>query len=605
MRQLTTHHLAPQLYDLLMIPLAWFAAFFVRANLSYMPAAELAMALTVFPYLLLVQYAAMRWFGLHKTVWRYSSINELAKLLQAVLLGVTALAAGLFLTTRLHGVPRSIFPLYSLILTAGLAGGRFVVRWLHQQTPTNTQDARVLVVGAGQAGASLVADLLRDQAYAYTPVGFVDDDQSKQGRDIHGVAVLGGCEVIPQLVTDLDVELILIALPSANAAEIRRVVEFCRQTNCPFRILPSFNDLVDGRVSIDALREVSVQDLLGRDPVQLDWTHLGEAISKQSVMVTGAGGSIGSELCRQIARLRPSQLIAVDHSEFALYQLERRLRAEFPTVTLQVILLNVGCEVGMSRVMQQAKPKRVFHAAAYKHVPMLQYQVCTALRNNVLGTLSVAKAAVQARVETFVLISTDKAVNTTNFMGASKRLAELVCQWVGAQATTRFVTVRFGNVLDSAGSVIPLFKEQIAAGGPITVTHPEITRFFMSIPEASQLILQASVFGEGGEVFVLDMGEPIAITQLAEQMIDLAQQAIEIEYIGLRPGEKLHEELFYQHENLQPTPHPKIMMAKTDQASPDMPSLVQQVQQLVAKHDEAAAVALLSQFVAVEQGEPA
>jgi FlaA1/EpsC-like NDP-sugar epimerase len=368
------------------------------------------------------------------------------------------------------------------------------------------------------------------------------------------------------LVERLDVNLIVLALPSANPSQMRRLVELCEKTGVPFRTLPPIDSLMSGQVTLNQLREVSIDDLLGREPVALDWQAIETELRGKKVLVTGAGGSIGSELCRQIARLRPAHLILLDSGEFNLYSIEMELTKKFPRLPISRCLNDVVDRPAVEKVFAESRPEIVFHAAAYKHVPMLEDQVREAARNNVLGTRTMAEVADRFGCETFVMISTDKAVNPANVMGTSKRAAEIFCQNLNKRSQTRFVTVRFGNVLGSAGSVVPLFKQQIEAGGPVTVTHREITRYFMTIPEACQLILQASVMGDGGEIFVLDMGEPIKIAYLAEQMIRLSGKVpgedIDIAYTGLRPGEKLYEELFHEKEALQSTHHEKILLAR-------------------------------------------
>jgi FlaA1/EpsC-like NDP-sugar epimerase len=412
----------------------------------------------------------------------------------------------------------------------------------------------------------LVRDLLRSHDEIYEPVGFVDDSLLKQGREIHGVRVLGSCDEIIDFAERLDVDLIVLAVPSAKSRQMRRLVGLCEKTGVPFRTLPPMDRLMSGELTLKQLREVSIDDLLGREPVALDWQTIELELRDKKVLVTGAGGSIGSELCRQIAKLQPSQLILLDSSEFNLYSIEMELTKRFPKLNISRTLNDVSDRPAIEGVFRDNLPQVIFHAAAYKHVPMLEDQVRQAVKNNVLGTRTMAELADRFACEAFVMISTDKAVNPANVMGTSKRAAEIFCQNLNKRSQTRFVTVRFGNVLGSAGSVVPLFKKQIESGGPVTVTHREITRYFMTIPEACQLILQASVMGRGGEIFVLDMGEPIKIAYLAEQMIRLSGKVpgedIDIVYTGLRPGEKLYEELFHEKEALQSTVHEKILLAR-------------------------------------------
>ena len=452
-----------------------------------------------------------------------------------------------------------------MLLIIGLGGSRFFVRWLKEGKQWGKEGTRVLVVGAGKSGEGLVRDLLRQTDRLYSPVAFVDDKLKKQRQEIQGIRVVGCCMDIPRIVQEYRVELIMIATPSARASDMRRILDYCEGTGCPVRTLPGLSSLVSGHVSVDALRAVALEDLLGRDPVSLDWEGIRSAIKEKVVLVTGGGGSIGSELCRQIARLEPNRLVVVEHCEFNLFNLEQEFLRTYPNVIFTPHLIDVCDKPAMQHVFEKYSLHLVFHAAAYKHVPLLEHQPREAVRNNVLGTQVLAELALAHQVEKFILVSTDKAVNPTNIMGATKRASEIICQSLNGRARTQFITVRFGNVLGSAGSVVPIFKAQLEKGGPITVTHPDITRFFMTIPEACQLILQALILGKGGEIFVLDMGDPIKIRFLAEQMVRLAGKKlgedIEIVYTGLRPGEKLSEELFHAGEVLGLTAHEKITQA--------------------------------------------
>lgn len=394
----------------------------------------------------------------------------------------------------------------------------------------------------------------------------MDDNLNKVGLEVHGVRVLGTTRQIGDLVRKFSIELIFIAIPSAKSASMRRIVTLCESSQVLFRTLPSISALASGRVEVNALRPVNIEDLLGRDQVNLQWDIIASLISGKRILVTGGGGSIGSELCRQIMALQPAQLAIVENSEFNLYTIEQELQQKFPQIPITSGLVSVTDEIAINRFFHDYKPEIVFHAAAYKHVPMLQNQIRSAVLNNVLGTKIVAKASVATGVDQFILISTDKAVNPTNIMGTTKRVAEIFCQNLNLRVKTQFITVRFGNVLGSAGSVVPLFQKQLQEGGPLTVTHPDMQRYFMTIPEACQLILQAMVNGRGGEIFVLDMGDPVKISYLAEQMIRLAGKEpgkdIQIEYTGLRPGEKMYEELFHETEQLVSTEHEKLFKAR-------------------------------------------
>ncbi len=565
-RKIVDNRLLAIFHDLAMIPVAWLGAYWLRFNLGPIPHDHMSSALYSLIIVIVVQVVVFRYFGLYRGVWRFASIPDLIRIGKAVLVGMAFSAVTIFLITRMEGVPRSVFPLYGLLLTALLGSSRLAVRWSKDRRLYAGSAIRVLIAGAGQAGEMLVRDLLRARDDCYEPVGFVDDSIEKMGREVHGVRVLGSCDEIVDLVERMDIDLIVLALPSASSVQMRRLVNRCEKTGVPFRTLPPMDRLMSGDVTLNQLREVSIDDLLGREPVTLDWQAIKSELRDRKVLVSGSGGSIGSELCRQIARLEPSRIILLDNSEFNLYTIEMEMQKNFPGLKVSRCLNDVVDRPAMEKIFEQFSPEVVFHAAAYKHVPMLEDQIREAARNNVLGTRVMAEMADRYGSDAFVMISTDKAVNPANVMGTSKRAAEIFCQNLNLRSQTRFVTVRFGNVLGSAGSVVPLFKQQIKAGGPVTVTHREITRYFMTIPEACQLILQASVMGAGGEIFVLDMGESVKISFLAEQMIRLSGKVpgedIDIVYTGLRPGEKLYEELFHEKEALQSTPHDKILLAR-------------------------------------------
>ncbi|MFL6622336.1 MAG: polysaccharide biosynthesis protein [Sulfurifustis sp.] len=552
-------------HDLLMIPLAWLGAFWLRFNLEDVPIEFFGAALSTLFVVVAVQGALFSYFGLYRGIWRFASMPDLVRITKAVLVGTAITSVVIFLLTRMEGIPRSVPVIYGLLLSVLVGGPRFVYRWIKDRKLYQGVGKKTLIVGAGRFGEMLVRDLLRDPGREYEPVGFVDDDVKKDGKEIHGVPVLGTTEDIPKLVGRVDV--IVIALPSVRSREMRRIVGICEKTRIPFRTLPPLEDLVSGKATIRALRDVKIDDLLGREPVTLDWSAIRQSSRGRCVLVTGGGGSIGSELCRQIASLQPARLVIVERSEFNLYTIDLELRRSFPQLPLTTTLGDVGDPVLIDEVLREHRPDIVFHAAAYKHVPMLEGQIRAAVRNNVLATRTLARAVNKYKAHSFVLISTDKAVNPGNVMGATKLIAESYCQSLNEHSQTQFVTVRFGNVLGSAGSVIPLFQKQIADGGPVTVTDPNVTRYFMTIPEAAQLILQASSIGHGGEIFVLDMGEPINIKYLAEQLILLSGKKpgedIEVAYTGLRPGEKPHEELFHRAEELIPTSYPKTLLARS------------------------------------------
>ena len=574
-------------HDLLMAALAWWIAKWLRYTLR--PDEVFGFQLLEFPIVLLVQGLIFRWTGLYKSVWRFASLPDLVNIVRAAVIGTLAIGLCLFLYDRLLGVPRSVFVLYPGLLAVSLGGPRLAYRyWKDSRADLfkGSDAKRVLIVGADRAGEVLSRDLRRDNRYAV--VGFVDDTPSLRGASINGRPVLGRLDELPELVRSAAADMLLIAMPGATTAEMRRVVALCDSTDLPYRTVPRIEDIVAGRAQLNQIKEVAIEDLLGRDTVELDWTAIRETLSGRRVLITGGGGSIGSELCRQVARLGAQALTVVEVSEYNLYRITQELRNHFPELILDGILANCCDQVAMRKVFAEAQPQVVFHAAAYKHVPMLQGQLRAAFCNNALGTRTVADAACSVGVACFVLISTDKAVNPTSVMGACKRVAEIYCQNLDAQTDTRFMTVRFGNVLDSAGSVVPLFRRQIRDGGPVTVTHPEISRYFMTIPEACQLILQTASIGKGGEIFALDMGEPVKIRDLAEQMIRLAGKKpgseIPIVYTGLRAGEKLFEELFHPLENYSATAHAKIFLAQHREVSWEL------LQALLHKAAEAADV---------------
>lgn len=555
-------------FDTLSIPLAWYLAYWLRFNMEPMPSKFFTLSsLGSLVFVTIIQMVCYYYFKVYRGLWRYASLNDVARILRAVVSASILVIPILYLTFLIQQIPRSILPLYSILLMTLLCGARLLFRsyWDTRNNQIDVQDIkRVLIVGAGQAGEGLVRDLKRSSSYV--PVGLVDDNQSKRGLEVHGVPVFGTTYDLAFLAVTHHIDLIFIAIPSSRSADMRRIVEQCEHCKIPFRTLPSIQALASGRVEVNALRKVHIEDLLGRDQVTLNWDKIAATIQNKRVLVSGGGGSIGSELCRQIMSLKPSQLIIMDNGEYNLYKIELELQEQFPNISVKVILASVVDRVAVDYVFQKFYPEIVFHAAAYKQVPLLENQVRIAVQNNVIGTQIVAEASVAVGVEKFILISTDKAVNPTNVMGTTKRVAEIYCQNLNARVSTQFITVRFGNVLGSVGSVVPLFQEQLEKGGPLTVTHPEMQRYFMTIPEASQLILQAMVNGEGGEIFVLDMGEPIKIGYLAEQMIRLAGKEpgkdIEIQYTGLRPGEKLFEELFHSSEQLTHTLHKKLFMAQ-------------------------------------------
>ncbi len=554
------------LHDLFWVPIAWIGAYWMRFNLGAVPAEFWSAAWELLPLVMLICALVYSSFGLYRGVWRFASLPDLTRIAQAVTVTSFLVVLILFLLSRNQFLPRSVPPLFLVFQLIGLAGPRLLYRRLKDHQLGLRPGERVLVVGADRAGEMLVRDMLRDRSHQYNPVAFVDDKLRRQGGDIHGVPVRGRSEQIPALVESLGIDVIMLAVPTASDVQMQRLVELCERSGKPFRTVPQLKTVLSGAITLHQLRPVSIDDLLGRNPVQLDWVAIRAGLTDRVILVTGAGGSIGSELCRQIIAARPKRLVLADNGELNLYRLDFELAARADAPDYGLYLVDVTDRRALQDLFARERPQTVFHAAAYKHVPMLEGQVRAAVRNNVLGTDVVADCADRHGCERFVLISTDKAVNPANVMGASKRAAEVLCQARAQRSRTRFITLRFGNVLGSAGSVVPLFRHQIEQGGPVTVTHPEIERFFMTIPEACQLIMQAALIGTGGEIFVLDMGKPVKIRYLAEQMIRLAGrepgQDIRIQYVGLRPGEKLYEELFYEREDLLATDHAKIRAAR-------------------------------------------
>jgi FlaA1/EpsC-like NDP-sugar epimerase len=553
------------LHDIAVAVFAWVTAYFLRFNFD-VPAVQVHSMLQSLIWVVTLQAAVFIGFGLYRGMWRFASVLDLQRIIIAVGSATLLIVAILFMVKVNLIVPRSILILDPLLLISMMGGSRFAYRVLKEHTlygGSLREGIPVIILGAGEAAVALVKDLARSRLWR--AVALLDDDSSMTGREVFGVKVKGVISQVEDISKRLAVGHVIVAMPSEYHQKRRQAIEFANKAGLEVLTVPAIDDLMSGKVSISQVRKVDVEDLLGRDAVKLDNSGLQHLIESRTVLVSGAGGSIGSELCRQIVKYKPSTLVCLDISEFALYNLEQELNQHNGVAKLIYMAGDVKSAQRIKNILNQFKPSLVFHAAAYKHVPLMENRnVCEALSNNVVGTYTIAEACKEAGVEKFVLISTDKAVNPTNVMGASKRLAEMVCQGLQDDAGTRFVIVRFGNVLGSSGSVIPKFREQIAKGGPVTITHPDITRYFMSIPEAAQLVMQAGLMGNGGEIFVLDMGDPVKIADLAADMIKLCGLQLEdnkIEYVGLRPGEKLYEELLADGEHTQVTSHEKLRIA--------------------------------------------
>jgi len=570
--------------DLLLLAASLYGAYLVRFEFS-VPSFYMDLFWRSLPYALVVKAAVFYFFDLYRGMWRYTGVTDLVNVIKATAVSSLAFVFILAFQYRFEGYSRSIFFIDACFTVLLIAGFRLAIRLgyeaadqgglggvLSNLVPAllNRGDKRrLLIVGAGDCGESISREIRNNPHLPYAVVGFLDDDPAKRGRKIHGVPVLGRVADIERIAAGARAEEIVIAIPTATAEQMRRIVDRCKATGLKFRTVPGMGELINGQVTFSAIREVSYRDLLGREVVHLEADRIGAYLAGRSVLVTGAGGSIGSELCRQICRFAPGRLVLFERAESPLYDIDLELRGAFAGIDIVPVLGDIQQRDEVERAFERHRPSVVFHAAAYKHVPMLELQPWKAIANNVLGTRCLAQVAEARGIERFVMVSTDKAVRPTSVMGASKRLAEMIVQGRdrGREEASRFITVRFGNVLNSVGSVVPLFRRQIERGGPVTVTHKEMTRYFMTIPEACQLILQAGALAKGGgEIFLLDMGTPVRIDDMARDLIRHygfePDRDIRIEYTGLRPGEKLFEELVTEGEGILPTSHQKIMVLK-------------------------------------------
>ncbi|TCS83353.1 polysaccharide biosynthesis protein [Tepidibacillus fermentans] len=577
--------------DVALISLSVLWAYLLRFEYSipsfywkFVPYAALSYAiLTVLVY---------HWYHLYKKVWAYVSVGELYTLIKAnVISTAVLLIINHFVQESIETniIPRSIFLISFFIMTIAIGGSRLAWRLFHDRFflgDLKQGDRRTLVVGAGDAGALVIKEL-RNTTHFY-PVAMIDDDPEKLGLEILGVPIVGNRNDIPKIVKQLRVQDIIIAMPSASKQELRKIIDICKTTGAQVKILPaSVKDILEGKLSVK-IRDVDVEDLLGRDPVKVDLEEISDYLKDRVVLVTGAGGSIGSELSRQIARFHPKQLVLLGHGENSIYGIDMELRNQYPELQIEPIIADIQDKSRVERIFREFRPEVVFHAAAHKHVPLMEKNPSEAIKNNVFGTKNIAEAAHDFGAERFVLISTDKAVNPTSVMGTTKRIAEMFIQALDKVSPTKFVAVRFGNVLGSRGSVIPLFKKQIEQGGPVTVTHPEMVRFFMTIPEAVQLVIQAGAMAKGGEIFILDMGNPVKIVDLAKDLIRLSglkvDEDIKIKYTGIRPGEKLYEEILTQEEGTTKTKHQRIFIAKPTEI--DYTEFNQEIQKLTVVLDK-------------------
>ncbi len=573
-------------------------AFYIRFD-GDIPQHEWHLMLKSLPIVVLVRFGFFYYLGLYRGIWRYASIEDLMGIFRAVSLSSMALIVALTFVYGLEGFPRSIFIIDWLMLIILLGGSRFIVRAARASQPATGKGRRVLIFGAGDTGDALVRDLKQRES-GFHIVGFVDDNPAKIGRHLHGVPVLGSRDNIIELSKSYQVDEIFIAIPTASGRLIRELISQFQEMGVKFRRVPAIRDLVNGRVTVQHLRKIELEDLLGREPVRLDIQQIGQFLQGKVVLVTGAGGSIGSELCRQILKFQPGRLLMLDQAETGLFHLGMDLEKHGLRLQKDLIVGDVTDRHRVREIFRLYRPEVVFHAAAHKHVPMMEMNKKEAVKNNVLGTKVLGEAALEFKVKKFVMISTDKAVNPTSIMGASKRVAELYLQSLQSRGMTKFITVRFGNVLGSEGSVVPVFKRQILAGGPVLVTHPDVQRYFMTISEAVQLVIQAGAMGEGGEIFVLDMGDPIRILDLAKNLITLSGYKVEdigIQFTGLRPGEKLFEELWVAEENIKPTAHEKIFVANGVYPQPSLHSQIDILLELLREGSEDDVVKVMQSIV--------
>jgi FlaA1/EpsC-like NDP-sugar epimerase len=609
--------------DVLLLTAALYDAFLIRFEFN-IPPFYFDLFLRMLPYVIVTKIACLYFFDLYRGMWRYTSISDLLNIIKAATASSLLITIFIAFKIRFIGYPRSVFVIDWFLTILFIAGFRLLVRLFFERLAREKSEKsmpqqfmslfkhypksvkKLLIIGAGDCGEKILREIRDNASLKFKAVGFLDDNRNKIGRKIHGVPVLGLISEISAAIKKVSADEALIALPSATGHQMREIVEYCKKSGIPFKTVPGYGELINGRVSVKAIRDVAYPDLLGRAVVKLDAKGISDYIKGNCMLVTGAGGSIGSELCRQICKFSPKKIVLFERAESPLYEIDLELKRNFSDISIVPVLGDIQSGIQLENTFQAHNPQAVFHAAAYKHVPMLEIQPWKALENNILGTDCLIKVVQQHGCDRFVFVSTDKAVRPTNVMGASKRVAEMLiqCQGGNPNGQTKFAVVRFGNVVGSVGSVVPLFKKQIEIGGPVTVTHPEVTRYFMTIPEACQLILQSGALcDEQVEIFILDMGKPVKIADLARDLIRLSgfepDEDIKIEFIGLRPGEKLFEELITEGEGIVGTNHDKIMTLRGQKCSLKMLNgKIDKLRQLAAEQNAEKIRSTLKEIVA-------
>ncbi|MBC2580252.1 nucleoside-diphosphate sugar epimerase/dehydratase [Clostridium sp. DJ247] len=565
------------LYDVIFLIVSLYFALLLRFDFNIPQEYTVFLKLSIVP-VVIITLVCNRFFNLYNSIWKYASVEELISIVYSlsvsnVIFIIYSYCVNYkFLENRYYRFPFTVHIIFWILSVVALGGTRFIYRVIGdriENSVSRKQMKNLLIIGAGDASALLIKEIKKHKDLSYNLVGLIDDDSAKKGRLINGIEVLGGRDKIIEVCKNKNVEEIILAIPSTDLGTKREIVNICKNTNCKLKTIPGIYEIINEKVSITKLRDVNIEDLLGREEVKLNNENINKYIKDKVILVTGGGGSIGSELCRQIAKFNPKKLLILDIYENNVYDVQMELNYNYPDIDKAVIIASIRDMKRMKDIFHTYKPDVVFHAAAHKHVPLMEENPAEAIKNNIIGTYNILSCCNEFSVKKFVQISTDKAVNPTNIMGATKRFCEIMVQAFDKASDTEYVAVRFGNVLGSNGSVIPLFKKQIAHGGPVTVTHPEINRFFMTIPEASQLVIQAGAIAKGGEIFVLDMGKPVKIVDLARDLISLSGYKpdvdIKIEYTGLRPGEKLYEELLMNEIALTSTEHNKIFVEKPNE----------------------------------------